>query len=211
MLPKDQDHYEFMAAFKACVKPLAQEGAELSATQRTHEPSKIRAKYELSTAEQKKVFVQLYEASASIMESSITLLHKDPKDILSSTNRALAEGGGQKCKVQIADLAQIQQMRILMELKKQAEHPENEKQMAEIIEAFRGIVKLDSTMLKDKLNGYDIDKINDFKETIQEKDRALLAASQEFITNFCEEIALKYSAKCQNVPKKKSAKYEAYT
>lgn len=95
------------------MEPLAQEGAT-SKSDKSGDKTKIREKYDAAAPEAQRLFRRLFSVAGSIMESSITLLHKGPVDMLVSINKTLNADQGSSCRVQIAHLAQIEQLRVLM-------------------------------------------------------------------------------------------------
>jgi hypothetical protein len=79
----------------------------------------------------------------------------------------------------------------------------SEEQMSDILEVFEGIVKLDSSILKGKIEMIKLDEEKEHQPEGQDQD--LIDSCQIFILNFCEEIAIKFQAQTQILSRKKKS------
>ena len=75
--------------------------------------------------------------------------------------------------------------------------------MSDILEVFEGIVKLDSSILKEKLEMIKLDEEKEHQFVGQ--DQELIDSCQIFILNFCEEIAIKFQTQTQILNRKKKS------
>ena len=66
---------------------------------------------------------------------------------------------------------------------------------------LRGIVKLDSSILKGKIEMIKLEQEKEYQPECQDQD--LIDSCQIFILNFCEEIAIKFQTQIQILNRKK--------
>ena len=173
LLSKESDYHQFMSIFQSCVGRLSKEAEELSDLQAD------------TSEELKAIWVSIAEASKEIMASSINLLHEGPNAILTELRTALSNGEGQRCQVQVAYLAQIEQLRSLMA----TDQSEGEQRLQEVLEAFSGIAQLESKIIRADLEHLKLDQADDAVQRKEQADPALSSACQAFLLNFSEEIA----------------------
>ena len=91
-----------MSTFQRCVGRLSEESVKSSSEGAG------------TNEEAKNLWVSIKKVSQEIMACSISLLHEGPNEILVELRTALSKDEGQRCGVQIAYLAQIEQLRVLM-------------------------------------------------------------------------------------------------
>jgi len=162
-----------MSTFQRCVGRLAEERGTAGSDEAG------------TTEEVKSLWASIKQVSEDIMACSISLLHDGPREILVELRTALGKGEGQRCRVQIAHLAQIDQLRLLMG----DDQGKGGQQLQDVLEAFSGVALLESKLVKAELEQVKLDQADGSAQPAERADPALTSAYQDFLVNFSEEVA----------------------